>query len=105
TAFRVNHRNLAVAGERQATAALVGDGGHVAIFDRAVRNRLEMAGLVDLRRTADVERTHGQLGARLADRLRGDHADSLTDVDRRAAGKIATVALGAHALIGLAHQR
>src|SRR5262249_22419962 len=31
--------------------------------------------------TAGVERTHGQLGARLADRLRGDDADRVADVD------------------------
>jgi hypothetical protein len=49
--------------------------------------------LVDhLRRTADVEGTHGQLGARLADRLRGDDADSLAHVDRRTACQVAAVA-------------
>ena len=32
-------------------------------------------------RTTDVEGAHGQLGARLADGLRGDHADRLADVD------------------------
>src|SRR5690606_16418384 len=104
-AFGVDHRQLAVAGERQAAAALVGDGRHVAVLHRAVRDRLEVAGLVDLRRTADVERAHGQLGARLADRLRGDDADRLADVDRRAAGEVAPVALGTDALLGLADQR
>ena len=50
-----------------------------------------------LRRAADVERTHRQLRARLTDRLGGDDADRLADVDRRAARKIAPVALGADA--------
>ena len=48
-----------------------------------------------LRRAADVERPHRQLRARLTDRLRGDDADRLADVDRRAAGEVAPVALRA----------
>jgi len=64
-----------------------------------------VAGLVHLRRATDVERTHGELRARLTDRLRGDNADSLADVDRGAAGKVTTIALGADALFGLTHQR
>ena len=46
-----------------------------------------------LHRAADVEGAHGELGARLADRLRGDDADRLADIDRRAARQIAAVAL------------
>src|SRR5690606_25833308 len=104
-AFRVDHRHLAGAGERQAPATLVDDGRHVAVFDLAVGYRFEVAGLVDLRRAADVEGPHRQLRARLTDRLRRDHADRLADVDRRAARQIAPVALAAHALFGLADQR
>ena len=52
--------------------------------------------LGDLRRAAHVERPHGELGARLADRLRGDDAHRLAHVDRRAACEIAPVALGAN---------
>ena len=37
-------------------------------------------------RTTDVERTHGQLRARLADRLRGDDADRFADVDQARRG-------------------
>jgi hypothetical protein len=44
-----------------------------------------------------VEGTHGQLRARLTDRLRGDNADSLTDVDRRTARQVAAVAGRTHA--------
>ena len=51
-----------------------------------------------------MERAHGELGARLADRLRRNDADRLAEVDRRAAGKIAPVALGADAVLGLAGQ-
>ena len=60
--------------------------------------------LGDLRGAADVERAHGELGARLADRLRGDDAHRLAHVDRRAAGEIAPVAVAAHAVGGLAGQ-
>ena len=49
------------------------------------------------RRTTDVERTHGQLGTRLADRLRGDDADRFAVVDQVAAAEVATVAVRAHA--------
>ena len=49
-----------------------------------------------LRRAADVEGAHGQLGTRFTDRLGGDYAHRLAHVDRRPAGKIAAVALGAH---------
>ncbi len=60
---------------------------------------------VELRRAADVERPHRQLGARLADRLGGDDADRLADVDRRTASEVTAVALGADALLGGADQR
>ena len=56
----------------------------------------------DLRRAADVERAHGELGARLADRLRRDDADSLAHVDGRAAGEVASVAGAADAVCRLA---
>src|SRR3546814_9356493 len=55
--------------------------------------------------TADVEGAHGELGAGLADRLRGDHADRLADVHLGAAGEIAPVAGAAHAAHRFAHQR
>ena len=41
----------------------------------------------------DVERTHRELRARLADRLRGDDADRFADVDHAAAREVAAVAL------------
>jgi hypothetical protein len=44
-------------------------------------------------RTTDVEGAHGQLGAGLADRLRGDHADRLADVDQVATAQVAAVAV------------
>ena len=44
-------------------------------------------GIRDLSRAADVEGTHGELRARLADGLRRDDADSLAMVDRGARAK------------------
>src|SRR3546814_7686223 len=58
-----------------------------------------------LGRAADVEGAHGELGARLADRLRGDDADRLADVHLGAAGEVAPVAGAADAAYRLAHQR
>src|SRR3546814_10958731 len=75
--------------------ALVDDRLHVAIFDRAVGDRLQVRLLVDLRRAADVEGPHRELRARLADRLGGDHADRLADVHRRAASKVAAIPFAA----------
>ena len=66
----------------------------VAQADDALGARLERA-LLDLaarRRATDVERAHRELRARLADRLGGDDADRLADVDAVAAGEIAPVA-------------
>src|SRR5581483_1899837 len=54
------------------------------------------------RHATGVERAHRQLGARLADRLGGDHADRLADLDQLAGGQVAAVAVAADALPGLA---
>ena len=53
-------------------------------------------------RTADVERTHRELGAGFADGLRCDDSDSRSDLDLTAGGKVAAIALGAHAVFGVA---
>src|SRR6056297_3027490 len=53
-------------------------------------------------RTADVERAHRELRARLADGLGGYHADRLADIDAVTARQVASVALRAHAVAGLA---
>ena len=76
------------------------------VLDRhlAVEVRFNERLFVDLRRTADVEGTHRQLGAGFADRLRRDDADCFAMVDRRAAGQIAAVALAADAVDKFASQ-
>ena len=81
TALAVHHHDLAVAGEAEAATALVGDRRDVAVVDRAIADRFEMRGFVDLSSAADVERAHGQLGAWLADRLSSDHTHGFAVVD------------------------
>ena len=51
---------------------------------------------------ADVEGPQGQLGARLADGLSGDHADRLAHVHHAPGGQVAAVAVGADPPAGLA---
>ena len=51
-----------------------------------------------------MEGAHGELGARLADRLGGDHAHRLADIDRGAARQVAAIALAADAFRQFAGQ-
>ena len=57
------------------------------------------------RRTADVESTHRQLRAGLADRLGRNDAHRLADVDFVTSRQVPSVALGAHAVARLASDR
>src|SRR5205823_14523105 len=87
------------------------DGGTVLALHRLQRVEVHQAGVPVLdgarfraprRRAADVEGAHRELGPRLADRLRGDHAHSLPDVHLATARQIAAVALDADAAPRLA---
>src|SRR5216684_3098086 len=104
-AVGIGHRDHHVThhGNQMAFAVL----GDRLVLDRhlAVEVRLDERLLVDLRRAADVEGPHRQLGAGFADRLRGDDADRFAVVDRRAAREIAAVALAADAVDEFAGQR
>src|SRR5665648_1118678 len=81
----------------------------IALLDlhNAVEVRLQRRLIHDLgtRHAAQMEGTHGELGTRLADRLRRDDTDGFAHIDGRTAGKIAPVALAANAAAGLASQR
>src|SRR4029079_16923626 len=56
------------------------------------------------RRAADVERTHRELRARLADRLGGDDADRQAELDQPSGREVAAVALRAAAAAARAGQ-
>ncbi len=101
----IDQDQLGVAAHHDRNALAVHHDVAVAHLDRAVVAGLDVRLLrATLGGAADVEGTHGELGARLADRLRGDDAHRLADVDLRAAGQIAAVALAADADLGLAGQ-
>ena len=71
--------------------------------DEAVVARFDLGLFGDARRrSADVERAHGELRAGLADGLRGDDADGFAQLDHAAGGQVAAVAAGADAAPGFA---
>src|SRR5690606_32614074 len=79
---------------------------HVAVtqLDGAFIRSFEIRTVDNLCCPAQVEGTHGELGARLADRLCSDNADRFALVDRSTACEVATIALGANAIAGFAGQ-
>ena len=82
----------------------LGEGGHLlrlARLEQLFNTRKALRDIV-AGDAAGVERTHGQLRARLADGLGGDDADRLAGVDRLADGQVDAVALGADAAARLA---
>ena len=100
----VHHDELAVAVHDDLAAVAALRENRVAQANEALGARLERA-LLDLaarRGATDVERAHRELRARLANRLGGDDADRLADVDPVAASEVAAVAARAHAALGLA---
>src|SRR5580693_8785311 len=101
-AVGIGDGNDEVAAHRDQVAVRILGGVAVLDLDGAFEVRLDERLLGDLRRAADVERAHGELGARFADRLRGDDAHRLAHIDRGAAGEIAPVAQAADAAAGLA---
>src|SRR6185369_9389457 len=89
--------------DHDAAVLLLGQLGVLEVHG-AFSARLER-GLLDLAarcRATDVERTHRELRARFADRLSGDDANRLADVDAVTAGQVAPVAQRTHAAARLA---
>ena len=96
-AVRIEHGDDQIAAHRDHIALRIAGDVQVLDLDGAFEVRLDERLLRNLRRAADVERAHGELRARLADRLRGDDAHRLAHIDRSAAGEIAPIALAAAA--------
>src|SRR3989441_2202502 len=103
----VGDEHFAGPGDHHLLALRVGDVAYLRReAHRAVRLRFDLVRRGGARgRSSDMEGAHGELGSRLADRLRRDHADRLADVDERPPGEIAPVTLGAKAPTRIAGER
>ena len=92
-ALVVVHADRAVLVQNDPAAVERLHGAQIVESNRAVVLRLDdrlLEGLAG--RSTDVERTHRQLRAGFADRLRGDDADRFAELDELAGGEIASVA-------------
>src|SRR3546814_10101341 len=67
--FLVDDRQFAITSKRQTTTPRILDRRHIAMFQMTIGHRIEVRLLVELRRPADVEGTHGKLRARLPNGL------------------------------------
>src|SRR5262249_12110982 len=106
TAALVHHDDLAVAVEHDDVVVTIHHGADVVVLHDArvlgvVLRRLDAAA----RRAADVEGAHGELGAGLADGLRGDDTHRLPELGETACAQVAAVAHDADAALRLAGQR
>src|SRR5262249_1911244 len=102
--IRIEHSHDQIAVHRDQIAVRIPGAVHVLNSYRSLEVGFAEGLLRNLRCAADMEGAHGELGARLADRLRGDHTDRLAHIDRRATGEIAPIAFDAHAIDRVAGQ-
>ena len=92
-ALVVDHRDDAVAVHGDQFALLLANGLDADVLDETVGLGVLRGLLADPgRRTADVERTHGELRAGLADGLRRDHADRFAALHQPSGRQVAAVA-------------
>ena len=104
-ALLIHDRDRTVAVHHHQVAFLRANCDHVHEAHRAVVLGIEARLLADARsRAADVERTHGELGSRLADGLRRDHARRFAEFDEAAGSQVAAVAHDANATLRFAGQ-
>ena len=97
-AVRSNNRNRDVAAHGDKVAIGIACNVAVTHHDLTVEIAFNEGRVRDVGRATDVEGTHGELRAWLADRLSSDNTNGLAHVNRRAAGKIATIAGAANAV-------
>ena len=89
----IHHAQFAGARHRDQVALLMAHGLDVVQANGALGLDLDAVGRRRSRgRAADVEGTHGELGARLADGLRRDDAHRFADVDAMTTAQVAAVA-------------
>ena len=104
-ALGIQDLDFAVSGQHDLLARIVADD----LQSREARPPVFLARLSLSTRAsghaADMERTHGELGARLADRLGGDDPDGHALFDHRAGGEVHAVAQPADAQGGIASHR
>src|SRR5690606_3207870 len=100
----IDNRDLHVAAHHDEIALGVLHGVAVDELHRAVVRRFHDGRFSQLSRTADVERAHRELGARLTDRLRRDDADSFADIHLRVAREVTAIAGAADARARFAGQ-
>src|ERR1039457_3963937 len=102
-ALIVDHRHDAVAVHGDEFAGLAAHGLDADVAGETIALGVLLGLFVDARRrTADVEGTHGQLGAGFADGLRRDHADGFAALHQPPGGQVAAVAGHADAAFGFA---
>ena len=105
-ALGVQQQDFAVAGEHHLLALVVADDLHAGELHDAGLLGADFAFLDGAgRRAADVERPHGQLGARLADALGADDAHGHALLHQRTGREVHAVAQGADAQRGVAGHR
>ena len=105
TAVIVDNNDFAVARQHQTVSFRIDNDVTVFKLHNTGKRNFDRSLLgTFLRRTADMEGSHGQLRTRLTDRLRGNNAYRLSDVNRRASGQIAAIAGSANAVFGFAGQ-
>ena len=100
----VDDRQRTVAVHRDAFALAALHRLQVEVLDRAVLTSFVFRRLFKTRRTTDVERTHRQLRAGLANRLRGNNTDRFANFNRPTSCEVASVTLDAAATTRFAGQ-
>ena len=98
----INDKNVALAAHHYGRAITTSRNTHALELNLAAIARLKRGRLCTTkRRSSDVERSHGELGSRLSDRLGGNYSDRLSDVHKMPSGEVTAVAQRANASLRL----
>ena len=103
-AVRANNNGLHVTRNTDQITVCIAGNRSVAQNNFAFETRFNERVIGNLRRPADMEGTHGQLGARLTDGLRRNDTDSLAHIHRCAAGQIPAIAATTYTILGFASE-